>query len=108
MRCEVNMQIRIQHGKHTLTIYLQGELDECTAEAARAKIDDATSQPGISGVIFDLSGLTFMDSTGIGVLIGRYKRLKARNIVLCVRDPSAAADKIFKMAGLYEIMPKDK
>ena len=55
-----------------------------------------------------MSGLTFMDSTGIGVLIGRYKRLKARNIVLCVRNPSSAADRIFKMAGLYEIMPKVK
>lgn len=102
------MQIKIQHGKHTLTIFLQGELDECTADAARERIDDAVSQPGITSVVFDLSGLTFMDSTGIGVLIGRYKRLKARDIALFVRDPSQAADKIFKMAGLYEIMPKVK
>lgn len=102
------MKISIQYGKHTLTVFLNGELDECTAEYARTEIDEAVSQPGITNVIFDLSNLTFMDSTGIGVLIGRYKRLKARSISIFVKNPSASIDKIFKMAGLYEIMPKVK
>ena len=102
------MKIDIQYGKHTLNIFLSGELDECTAEYARKQMDDAISQPGITNVIFDLSNLTFMDSTGIGVLIGRYKRLKARNIAIFVKNPSSSIDKILNMAGLYEIMPKVK
>ena len=54
----------------------------------------------------DLSELEFMDSTGIGVLIGRYKKMKDRSIPIYICNPSSHAEKIFKMTGLYEIMPK--
>ncbi|MBQ9715484.1 MAG: anti-sigma factor antagonist [Clostridia bacterium] len=102
------MDIKFSTGRHTLTIYLCGELDEYVADNARQKIDDAICQPGITTVVFDLSNLSFMDSTGIGVLIGRYKKLKARGVPVCVKNVSEPADKIFKMAGLYTIMPKVK
>ena len=47
-----------------------------------------------------------MDSTGIGVLIGRYKRMKDKDIPIYIANPSKHAEKIFKMTGLYDIMPK--
>ena len=100
------MDIKFSTGRHTLTIFLCGELDEYSANRARDKIDDAICQPGITTVVFDLINLTFMDSTGIGVLIGRYKNLKERGIPVCVKNTSAQIDKIFNMAGLYAIMPK--
>lgn len=102
------MEVKFATGRHTLTIFLCGELDEYTAENTRQKIDDAICSPGISTVVFDLSNLCFMDSTGIGVLIGRYKKLKARGIPVCVKNVPAPIEKIFKMAGLYTIMPKVK
>ena len=92
----------------TLYIGLSGELDESSAVFIMSKMDALFNMGNMRKVVVEMSELTFMDSTGIGVLIGRYKRLKARNIVLCVRNPSSAADRIFKMAGLYEIMPKVK
>ena len=100
------MDIKFSTNKHTLTIYLCGELDEYTANRARDKIDDAICQPGITTVVFDMQRLSFMDSTGIGVLIGRYKKLKARSVPLYVKNTSIQIDKIFNMAGLYTIMPK--
>ena len=100
------MDVKFSTGRHTLTVFLCGELDEYTADKTRDKIDDAICQPGITTVVFDLSNLCFMDSTGIGVLIGRYKKLKARGIPVCVKNVSCQIDKIFKMAGLYTIMPK--
>ena len=57
-------------------------------------------------VIIDLSQLEFMDSTGIGVMLGRYKKLQSRNIPIYIINPSNQAEKIFQMAGLYDIMPK--
>ena len=60
----------------------------------------------IKKVIFDLSGLSFMDSTGIGVLIGRYKKMKERQIPIYISNPSVQVDKIFNMSALYDIMPK--
>jgi len=46
-----------------------------------------------------------MDSTGIGVLMGRYKKMKAKNVPIFIANPSAQADKIFKMTALYDVMP---
>ena len=56
--------------------------------------------------IMDFSEVTFMDSTGIGVLIGRYKKLKTKNKPVYIMNPNNHIEKIFKMSGLYEIMPK--
>ena len=61
---------------------------------------------GFNQVIIDLSELDFMDSTGIGVMLGRYKKLKSKNKPIFICNPSTHAEKIFKMTGLYEIMPK--
>ena len=49
---------------------------------------------------------SFMDSTGIGVLLGRYKILHNRNKNIYISNPSNAIEKIFRMSGIYEIMPK--
>ena len=54
----------------------------------------------------DASELEFMDSTGVGVMIGRYKKFKERGIPVFISNPSLHAERIFKMSGLYEIMPK--
>ena len=62
--------------------------------------------PKFNQIIIDLSELDFMDSTGIGVLIGRYKRMKDKHIPIFICNPSTHAERIFKMTGLYDIMPK--
>ena len=72
----------------------------------RLTLDDIFAGGDFSQIIIDLSELEFMDSTGIGVLIGRYKKMKNRNIPIFICNPSKHAEKIFKMTGLYEIMPK--
>ena len=90
------MDIKFSTGRHTLTIYLCGELDEYVADNARQKIDDAICQPGITTVVFDLSNLSFMDSTGIGILLGRYKKMKLHNIPIFICNPSTHAERIFQ------------
>ena len=47
-----------------------------------------------------------MDSTGIGVLNGRYKKLRKRNKNIFISNPSNTIEKIFNMSGIYDIMPK--
>ena len=60
----------------------------------------------LNGEIVDLSGVSFMDSTGIGFLIGRYKRFRRYGIPVYVTNPSLSADKILQMSGVYTLMPK--
>lgn len=90
----------------TLYVLLCGELDEHAASHTKIQLDKVFEGDNFNQIIIDLSELVFMDSTGIGVLIGRYKKMKDRNIPIYICNPSSHAEKIFKMTGLYEIMPK--
>ena len=101
------MQIKSRMANKTLYILLSGELDEYTAQTVRKNLDLLLdTQKGYVQIVIDLSELTFMDSTGVGVLIGRYKKMKERNKPIFITNPSRNAERIFKMSGLYEIMPK--
>jgi stage II sporulation protein AA (anti-sigma F factor antagonist) len=103
---EIIMQVRNRIYNGTLYIVLSGELDEHSAQSVRISLDELFDESKFNQVIIDLSELDFMDSTGIGVLLGRYKKLKAKNTPIFICNPSSHAEKIFKMTGLYEIMPK--
>ena len=100
------MEVKNRIYNNTLYILLSGELDEHSAYNTRIKLDEIFEEKGFKQIIIDLSELDFMDSTGIGVLIGRYKKMKDKNIPIFICNPSMHAEKIFKMTGLYEIMPK--
>ena len=91
----------------SLYIYLTGELDESTVSRAREEADDLIDDSvWCSRAVFNLAGVRFMDSTGIGFLIGRYKRLKRYGMEMYLESPNAAADKILELGGLYSLMPK--
>lgn len=100
------MQIKSKVNNRTLYVVLSGELDEHSASHTRLSLDDIFMAGDFDQVIIDLSELDFMDSTGIGVLIGRYKKMKSRNIPIYICNPSRQAERIFKMTGLYDLMPK--
>lgn len=100
------MHIKSKIYNKTLYVLMCGELDEHSASHARLYLDKIFSGNDFNQIIIDLSELEFMDSTGIGVLIGRYKKMKSRQIPIFICNPSKHAEKIFKMTGLYEIMPK--
>lgn len=100
------MEVYFNFEKETLVARLVGELDEHSAEFVRRKLDAAFKENVFNCVVLDLSRMSFMDSTGIGVVIGRYKLLRKFGKKLFVRNPSATVDKIFKMSGLYEIIER--
>ena len=100
------MDIKTKVINQTLNIMLIGELDEYSAEYIRDLLDKEINNKTYTDVVFDLTELEFMDSTGIGVLIGRYKKLKSKNKRVYISNPSKTVEKIFNMSGIYEIMPK--
>ena len=100
------MEIKGKVKNGTLYIVLSGELDECSANYARESMDALISTSSFNKLVVDMHDLEFMDSTGIGVLIGRYKKLKSKNIFMYVINPNIHIERIFKMSGLYEIIPK--
>ena len=101
------MKVKHSLSNSSLYIYLYGELDECTAVKTRDIIDKIIDDYCyVKNVIFDLSNLTFMDSTGIGMMIGRYKKIKAKHLGAYIQKPSVLAERILEISGLYKIMPK--
>jgi len=100
----VHLKTRLH--QNVLYISLDGELDHHSAEYTRQHLDNLMGQSRAAQIIIDLANLKFMDSTGIGVLIGRYKKMKDRNVPIYISNPSSQAERIFKMTGLYSIMPK--
>ena len=91
---------------NTLYINIVGDLDEHNAVNVRKDIDNLIKFENYKQIIIDLSELDFMDSTGIGVLIGRYKLVKDKGVPIFISSPNKQVDKIFSMTGIYNIMPK--
>ena len=100
------MEIKTRVYKNSLYLILNGELDEHSAVYTRETLDNILDKESYNQVVVDLNELEFMDSTGIGVMIGRYKKLKQKEIPLYLVNPNKHIDKIFEMTGLYRIMPK--
>lgn len=90
-----------------LYISLSGEMDECSSQPARIKCDRLIEDNlSAKKIVINLSEVAFMDSTGIGFLIGRYKKAAKLSIPLYVDKPNFAADKILNLSGIYSLIPK--
>jgi stage II sporulation protein AA (anti-sigma F factor antagonist) len=89
-----------------LYVMLSGELDEHTSNYTKNCLEEIFNSNKFNKVVLDFAELEFMDSTGIGVLLGRYKKLNKNNKRIFISNPSNTIEKIFKMSGIYEIMPK--
>lgn len=100
------MDIKTKIIDNILYVMMIGELDEYTSGYTRDYLDNLFQGSKFNEVVMDMSKLIFMDSTGIGVLLGRYKKLKSKNKQIFISNPSSTIEKIFRMSGIYEIMPK--
>ena len=101
------MQIGVHYQDKVLYLRLQGELDEHNAVHARREADQI-AEKYLDGerVVFDLREVSFMDSTGIGFLIGRYKKFRQLGVATYLTNPTQSTDKILSMSGVYTLMPK--
>ena len=98
------MRFKKAYSAGILTVTLEGELDENSARETRTYLDDAIANGGFQKMLLDFEKVDFMDSTGIGVLLGRYKSLRAAGVELCVTKVNPQIDKVFRISGLYQII----
>ncbi|MBQ7171390.1 MAG: STAS domain-containing protein [Clostridia bacterium] len=93
----------------TLTISPRGEIDHHSARSLRDRIDNEMylNRPAI--LILDLSGVDFMDSSGLGLLLGRYQRASEIGCDLKLAGCSARTKKILELSGadkLFDFLAK--
>lgn len=87
-----------------LIVRLEGELDHCCALSVRRQLDRMLSHPSVKTVILDFSNLTFMDSSGIGVILGRYRLLRDRGGTMAAMHMNAHVARIFHMSGMDRVI----
>lgn len=100
----MNMILEFENFNNILVVHMNGELDHHSAEEVRNKIDDRLDREDIKKLIMDFNGVTFMDSSGIGVVIGRYKKLNAKNGSVVVAKVKNPVNKVFELSGMYKII----
>lgn len=87
-----------------LMVRLTGELDHCCAQAVRRELDALLADPSVRSLILDFSTLQFMDSSGIGVILGRYRTVRDRGGQVAVVHMNQHVARIFHMSGLDRVI----
>lgn len=95
---------RISEEGKNLIISLQGDLDHHMSLMIRETIDDKIKANGIENIVFDFQNTTFMDSSGIGLIMGRYKLISKNGGKIQVVNTNSAINRIFEISGLYKIV----
>jgi anti-sigma B factor antagonist len=92
---------RADHGERTV-VHLGGEIDVYTAPLVREKLDEQI-HAGRTDLVVDLTDVTFLDSTGLGVLVGRLKLTRTRGGSLRLVGTADRVLKVFAITGLDKV-----
>ncbi len=88
-----------------LVFEMEEEIDEYSVQNIKRRMDNEIQRYMPKEVIFDFSNVSFMDSAGIGLVIGRYKLIDMIGGELRVANVSSQIQKIFEMSGLLRLIP---
>ena len=96
--------MKYQVQENCLTIFLPSEIDHHNSEELRRESDHLIERNHIRYVIFDFKETDFMDSSGIGVIMGRYRRIFMLGGEVCAVHVNERMRKILTMSGVTKIM----
>ena len=97
------MPVALQIGEEEIRAYLCGEIDHHLAGELRETIDGACQRNNPKLLILDFGGVTFMDSSGIGLIMGRYRLMEELGGKLLVSQIPAALKRVMQLAGLEKL-----
>ena len=100
------MESEYQKEDKRLIFKLNEDIDECVAQKIRRKLDNEIERYIPKEVIFDFNNVSFMDSAGIGLIIGRYKLANMLGGKVEVANMTTPVRKIFEMSGILRIIPE--
>ena len=98
------MSVEINVTGEVVTAYLSGELDHHTAKEMREAIDMAIELNMPTLLILDFKDVTFMDSSGIGLLIGRYRQMKLLGGEMRIVSSDKAVSKMLTVSGIRKLV----
>lgn len=87
-----------------MIVYLSGEIDHHNAKTIREQIDRNIKESFCCSLILDFRDVTFMDSSGIGLIMGRYKLVRTFGGNIAVRNPQVHIKRILTLSGMERIV----
>lgn len=97
------MAVEITVKGEVVTAYLSGDIDHHSAADMRERIDSAIDCNMPSALIMDFGGVSFMDSSGIGLIMGRYRNLQKTGAQLHITGAAPQIEKVMKLAGMSRL-----
>jgi stage II sporulation protein AA (anti-sigma F factor antagonist) len=98
-----NMPVSIRNSQDEVTAIIEGEIDHHTATEIRKCIDESVERIRPKLLKIDFSQVSFMDSSGIGLIMGRYNTMKIIGGKVEVQNPTPAIEKILKISGIQKL-----
>lgn len=99
------MDLKLYRKGTTLIIKIMEDMDHHSAQYLRQRIDGEIVKATVKNIIFDFSNVNFMDSSGIGVVVGRYKNIQKLNGRAAIVNANSKILQIFEMSGVLKIIP---
>lgn len=99
------MRIECETRGRNLVVRLNGELDLLTADAFRQTVERALDRSGAKNLFLNLEGVTFIDSSGLGVILGRFKRISQISGRMGIIGPTPGVRPILELSGIFRIIP---
>lgn len=98
----LSIELEVKHD--ILLVRLSGELDHHTADELRSQITNTIENRNVLHIVLNLGNLSFMDSSGLGVILGRYKQINNNGGKMVVCSISPSVKRLFEMSGLFKII----
>lgn len=99
------MELSFKKKNRTLMIRIYGEIDHHTSADLRRQVESAFMEMGGRNIIFDFKNVIFMDSSGIGMIIGRYKQIRNLGGRICITNANEKIIEIIELSGLKTLVP---
>lgn len=99
------MEVKYQIKKDCLIVFLNNEIDHHTSMSLRTSIDSLISSSDVTELLLDFTEVNFIDSSGIGLILGRYKKIKKRGGNMQIINTNRQIKKILHMASIETLMP---
>ncbi len=98
------MEITVTIKKNILVVCLSGELDHHTSKDVKNLIEEIIKNRSVKNLVLDFTNLTFMDSSGIGVIVGRYKLINSMGGRVVISGAANNVNKLLHMSGIDKII----
>ena len=98
------MELELKQVRNTLLVRIKGEMDMVVAERLRREIDQKIDSGRIGNLVINLEGVTFIDSSGLGVLIGRYKKVVSTGGKMYIVGARPSVRKILMFSGINKLV----